>query len=460
MMDDYGYESIADFLENSSNGIQENLEVTIEPSVTAASTVPAAPPIAGSPFHIQESIGEENDNYNTIYKVLLFLFKQHDELAAQFHLFYYLRNKNPFDVNHRFPSENNDTLLMICAKYGMSVLTERFIYMDADVHARSKNNFTALHHAAVANDGLIIIKLIRAGVNLTAETSDRNTAIHLAAMHNSTAALLILRWYKNHINVNAKNKQGFTPLHVAIANGHEKAVKSLLEFPNIDISDWRPHIVTLLDQNKLQEATTIRKLLLEAEEAQKTDEPFILPPKPVPLSENAPELVEMPPEKRKLQTSILRLLKANPVTVQPPLKPIAGVLQQKPIATALQQKPIALPPKFKPTAVSLTPSEAPLIPKLVALPPKFVPGEEAMKSVEVSQQVTIAATPMKSTAVTQKVKPAAPPKPKSAAVQSRLRTFLTPRLQLMKTPATNNPTEPIEISSRDPSQEEKRRRFR
>lgn len=291
---------------------------------------PIEPPIKQLPVNIKDlNVGKSP---NDIYESLLQMIKyHHDGLAAgeilhfslrmikyhhdgrEIRHYYFLDRKNRFDVNHRFPSEHNDTLLMLCAKYGLPDLATEFIIMGADINARGDKNFTALHCAAMADQGSIAWKLLKTGAKLEAETSDGDTAFHFAAMNNCASVISVLRWYN--VNVNAKNSQGLTPLHLALENGHERIVRRLLEIPELDISDWRQHISMSLKQCKIKEVAAIEKLLLNAE---KNGWGFTLPLPPAATSVNSysslfhqyynrPESPEIPAQKRKSENIMLYL---------------------------------------------------------------------------------------------------------------------------------------------------------
>ena len=56
-----------------------------------------------------------------------------------------------------------------------------------------------------------------------------NTSLHLAAIFEKKEACLVKHYIKSGIDINIKNSQGNTPLHLAIQNGGVEVMKYLVE---------------------------------------------------------------------------------------------------------------------------------------------------------------------------------------------------------------------------------------
>src|SRR5262245_20022704 len=98
----------------------------------------------------------------------------------------------------------------------------------ADVNGAQGDGMTALHWAAMKNDGELAQMLLFAGANVRATTRiGAYTPLLLAAQHGNAAAIDAL--VKGGADVNARTANGTTPLMFASASGSVDAVQALLD---------------------------------------------------------------------------------------------------------------------------------------------------------------------------------------------------------------------------------------
>ncbi len=98
-----------------------------------------------------------------------------------------------------------------------------------DVNTRGINGITALHFIAVFKNPEMITILIQAGANVHARDKDGYTPLHLAASANQNPEIItILINAGSDVNVQSHNKE--TPLHrAAIWNENPKVIMALLD---------------------------------------------------------------------------------------------------------------------------------------------------------------------------------------------------------------------------------------
>jgi ankyrin repeat protein len=91
--------------------------------------------------------------------------------------------------------------------------------------ARCENGQTALHRAAWGGSAEVVSLLLEEGANANTEDYDGNTGLHIAAEKGfeSVVALLL-----DNGNVNAKGRNGLTPLYYAVMGGHNEVVELLV----------------------------------------------------------------------------------------------------------------------------------------------------------------------------------------------------------------------------------------
>jgi ankyrin len=157
---------------------------------------------------------------------------------------------------------------LYCAAEGghkdMVVLLLKQPGIQSEIAPTNKNWLTPLHAAASRGHSAVVKLLLRVPevraslIDATKSSVKSTTALHLACKHGHAETAASLLSYKE-VNVNVKNGEGFTPLHLAIRKGHIKVVKLLLnKFAEVDFQSV--HLTATL-RNEV--GLTIASLLAE-----------------------------------------------------------------------------------------------------------------------------------------------------------------------------------------------------
>ena len=107
------------------------------------------------------------------------------------------------------------TSLHLASKLGDEEIIDSLFENRANPHAKNEkdNMRTPLHYAAVNDRGRIIFSLLAQGAYANAQDALGNTPLHYSALKNALGTSGILVRYSN---LDAKNKQGLTALHIAL----------------------------------------------------------------------------------------------------------------------------------------------------------------------------------------------------------------------------------------------------
>ena len=134
---------------------------------------------------------------------------------------------------------DNQTALHLSSFRGNIKIIKLLIANHAEINALTSNGYNMIHKAAMGNKPSAIIYFNKK-YNMSLEDTDENqmTALHLATrncMENSVIYLLNLG-----VNVNAKDKEGCTPLHYAVRKSQIRLIKKLIQRgADINIPDFK-----------------------------------------------------------------------------------------------------------------------------------------------------------------------------------------------------------------------------
>ncbi|KAL3466434.1 ankyrin repeat-containing domain protein [Aspergillus heterothallicus] len=101
------------------------------------------------------------------------------------------------------------------------------------------SRYTALHRAAACGSASTVQKLLKKGADANARDYNNQTSLHLAARnkHQEVAEELLSQ---QHINLNALEPSGYTPLMCAVMSGATGIVGLLLETEGVDVEPTSP----------------------------------------------------------------------------------------------------------------------------------------------------------------------------------------------------------------------------
>ncbi|XKL67140.1 hypothetical protein PGB90_010560 [Kerria lacca] len=155
------------------------------------------------------------------------------------------------------------TPLHVAACYGRSVIVDWLLNHGADPNKLDFSGSTPLHCAAAHGNQSVVLLLMYASVKLNKQDDDYNQALHLASMNGHVDCVKALLYFAEHaglhLDVNAVNRDGDTPLHLAVKYYYEEIVSILLNY-NANPSIKNKHGISVFE---LTESLSIRALLTD-----------------------------------------------------------------------------------------------------------------------------------------------------------------------------------------------------
>jgi ankyrin repeat protein len=164
------------------------------------------------------------------------------------------------------------TTLHWAAMYGWIEIARMLLSKGAKVNVKNAAGDTPLHTAATYDQPEIVeILLEHPEIDINAKNKDNETAMHLAVMRGN--AETVRRLLGKGAEVNAKDKDGYTALYWAVRggddgdDGDEEVVAMLLERPEIDVNiqddagDTALHVAAKEDPTKKGHNNIVKMLL-------------------------------------------------------------------------------------------------------------------------------------------------------------------------------------------------------
>ncbi|KAG7660499.1 NAS6 [[Candida] subhashii] len=119
------------------------------------------------------------------------------------------------------------TPLHIVSSLGNIEIFNRLLELKPDLNEVTNQGTTCLHLAISKNNFAIVEKLIENGANCKKKDKTGHTPLHRASSIGSIPTVKLL-CEKGNINVNAKDNDGWTALHHALAEGHADVAVELV----------------------------------------------------------------------------------------------------------------------------------------------------------------------------------------------------------------------------------------
>lgn len=143
-------------------------------------------------------------------------------------------SRSRIDVNARY--YQGYTPLHMAARYGAEEATRKFLKKKADIHARTESGLTPIILAAAGGSVRVIKMLVRAGASLELDDPRGLTPIHVATYYAHESA--IRYFHSLGMSLDAQSLGGETALHIACRKGDLRMAIVLLQLgANKDIAN-------------------------------------------------------------------------------------------------------------------------------------------------------------------------------------------------------------------------------
>uniref|UniRef100_A0A336M3E4 CSON011377 protein n=1 Tax=Culicoides sonorensis TaxID=179676 RepID=A0A336M3E4_CULSO len=132
-------------------------------------------------------------------------------------------------------SKNNQgfSAIFIPIIYGHPKILNQLLNYSADVNTCDSNGWSPLHYAASRGDQNSLLLLLHAGSDINATNIDKNNPLHISCLYGYANCAKALIYFSEHMKIklalNAQNKHGDTPIHIASKWGFLEIVSTLLE---------------------------------------------------------------------------------------------------------------------------------------------------------------------------------------------------------------------------------------
>ncbi|KFO35059.1 Myosin-XVI [Fukomys damarensis] len=176
------------------------------------------------------------------------------------------------------------SLLHLCARYDNAFIAEILIDRGVNVNHQDEDFWTPMHIACACDNPDIVLLLVLAGANVLLQDVNGNIPLDYAVEGTESSSILLTYLDENGVdptslrqlklqrpmsmladvkrflssggNVNEKNEEGVTLLHMACASGYKEVVSLILEHGgNLDVTDdqyWTPlHLAAKYGQDTL-----------------------------------------------------------------------------------------------------------------------------------------------------------------------------------------------------------------